>query len=127
MLAEARGEEVRFLMENISAGVHCLTTVHLDDVSKLPDRLRNMGQTINENDVYSFIDIGVQIRSVVKEGEKIKRKVAQVISLSREDEKNGKTMIYEDGKILTKDLPLDIKRKFELAGIKNPFLKENEE
>ena len=61
-------------MENISAGVHCLTTVHLDDVSKLPDRLRNMGQTINENDVYSFIDIGVQIRSVVKEGEKIKRK-----------------------------------------------------
>ncbi len=30
-------------------------------------------------------------------------------------------MIYEDGKILTKDLPLDIKRKFELAGIKNPF------
>ena len=74
MLAEARGEEVRFLMENISAGVHCLTTVHLDDVSKLPDRLRNMGQTINENDVYSFIDIGVQIRSVVKEGEKIKMK-----------------------------------------------------
>ena len=127
LLAEARGEEVRFLMENISAGVHCLTTVHLDDVSKLPDRLRNMGQTINENDVYSFIDIGVQIRSVVKEGEKIKRKVAQVICLSREDEKNGKTMIYEDGKILTKDLPLDIKRKFELAGIKNPFLKENEE
>ena len=127
LLAEARGEEVRFLMESISAGVHCLTTVHLDDVSKLPDRLRNMGQTINENDVYSFIDIGVQIRSVVKEGEKIKRKVAQVICLSREDEKNGKTMIYEDGKILTKDLPLDIKRKFELAGIKNPFLKENEE
>ena len=127
LLAEARGEEVRFLMENISAGVHCLTTVHLDDVSKLPDRLRNMGQTINENDVYSFIDIGVQIRSVVKEGEKIKRKVTQVICLSREDEKNGKTMIYEDGKILTKDLPLDIKRKFELAGIKNPFLKENEE
>ena len=39
----------------------------------------------------------------------------------------AKTMIYEDGKILTKDLPLDIKRKFELAGIKNPFLKENEE
>ena len=53
--------------------------------------------------------------------------MAQVICLSREDEKNGKTMIYEDGKILTKDLPLDIKRKFELAGIKNPFLKENEE
>ena len=111
----------------INPGKDCVTTVHLDDVSKLPDRLRNMGQTINENDVYSFIDIGVQIRSVVKEGEKIKRKVAQVICLSREDEKNGKTMLYEDGKILTKDLPLDIKRKFELAGIKNPFLKENEE
>ena len=33
-------------------------------------------------------------------------------------------MIYEDGKILTKDLPEDILRKFKLAGISNPFAGE---
>ena len=35
-------------------------------------------------------------------------------------------MIYEDGKILTKDLPEDILRKFKLAGINNPFAGEKD-
>ena len=124
LLAEARGKEVKYLLENISAGVSCLTTLHLDDASKIPDRLRNMGEAINENDVYSFIDLGVQLESVVKEGEKITRRISQVMCLSRDNEKNEKVMIYEDGKILTKDLPEDILRKFKLAGIKNPFAGE---
>lgn len=124
LLAEARGEEVKYLLENISAGVHCLTTIHLDDAGKIPDRLRNMGQNINENDVYSFVDIGVLLQSVVKEGEKITRHIAQVMCLSRSEEKNEKVMIYEEGKILTKNLPEDIMRKFKMAGMNNPFAKE---
>lgn len=124
LLAEARGVEVKYLLENISAGVHCLTTIHLDDAGKIPDRLRNMGQNINENDVYSFVDIGVLLQSVVKEGEKITRHIAQVMCLSRSEEKNEKVMIYEEGKILTKNLPEDIMRKFKMAGINNPFAKE---
>lgn len=125
LLAEARGEEVKYLLENISAGVHCLTTIHLDDAGKIPDRFRNMGQNINENDVYSFIDICVQLESIVKEGEKIKRCISQVMCLSRHNEKNVKVMIYEEGRILTKELPQDIMRKFKLAGIVDPFVKEN--
>ena len=124
LLAEARGEEVKYLLENISAGVHCLTTIHLDDACKIPDRLRNMGQTINENDVYSFIDLAVQLQSVVKDGEKITRKVSQVMCLSRNNEVNEKIMIYEDGKILTRELPKDILRKFKLAGIEDPFMRK---
>lgn len=125
LLAEARGEEVRYLLENMSAGVHCITTIHLDDAGKIPDRLRNMGQNINENDVYSFIDLGVQLQSVVKEGEKITRQISQVMCLSRHNEKNEKVMIYEDRKLLTKDIPEDIMRKFKHAGIKDPFAKES--
>lgn len=124
LLAEARGEEVKYLLENISAGIHCLTTIHLDDAAKIPDRLRNMGQAINENDVYSFIDLGVQLQSVVREGEKIVRKISQVMCLSRHNEKNEKVMIYEDGKLLTKDLPVDIMKKFEMVGIRDPFARE---
>lgn len=123
LLAEARGKEVKYLLENISAGVHCLTTIHLDDAGKIPDRLRNMGENINENDVYSFIDIGVVLHSNVKQGEKITRHIAQVMCLSRHNEKNEKVMIYEDGKILTKDIPEDILRKFKLQGIDNPFIR----
>ena len=96
LLAEARGKEVKYLLENISAGVHCLTTIHLDDAGKIPDRLRNMGENIT-------------------------RHIAQVMCLSRHNEKNEKVMIYEDGKILTKDIPEDILRKFKLHGIDNPF------
>lgn len=125
LLAEARGEEVKYLLENISAGVHCLTTIHLDDAGKIPDRLRNMGQNINENDVYSFVDIGVLLQSFVKEGEKITRHIAQIMCLSRNEERNEKVMIYEEGKILTKNLPKDIMRKFRMAGINNPFVKES--
>ena len=28
LLAEARGEDVKYHLENISAGVHCITTIH---------------------------------------------------------------------------------------------------
>ena len=59
----------------------------------------------------------------MKEGEKITRRISQVMCLSRNEEKNEKIMIYEDGKILTKDLPEDLLRKFKLAGINNPFVK----
>ena len=121
LLAEARGWEVKYLLENISAGVHCLTTIHVDDAMKIPDRLRNMGEDINENDVYSFIDIGVQLQSHIKDGEKITRKISQVMCFSRYDDKNEKIMIYEDGKILTENLPENIKKKFLLAGIENCF------
>ena len=124
LLAEARGEEVKYLLENISAGVHCLTTIHLDDATKIPDRLRNMGSNIQENDVYSFVDIGVQLQSVIREGKKITRRISQVMWLSRHEEVNEKVMIYEEGKILTRDIPGDIMRKFKMAGIKNPFEKE---
>lgn len=125
LLAEARGKEVKYLLENVSAGVHCLTTIHLDDASKIPDRIRNMGEQINENDVYSFIDIGVQLQSVVKQGEKITRCISQVMCFARNNEKNEKLLIYEDGKILTKKLPEDILRKFKLAGIDDPFTGRN--
>ena len=91
----------------------------MDAATKM--ELRNMGENINENDVYSFIDIGVVLHSNVKQGEKITRHIAQVMCLSRHNEKNEKVMIYEDGKILTKDIPEDILRKFKLQGIDNPF------
>lgn len=121
LLAEARGREVKYLLENLSAGVHCLTTIHVDDVVKIPDRLRNMGQDVNENDVYSFVDLGVGLKSVVKDGERITRKISQVVCFSRNGDKNEKVLIYEDGQFLTDKLPDSLVKKFKMEGIDDPF------
>ena len=47
------------------------------------------------------------------------------MSYVRNNEKNEKLLIYEDGKILTKKLPEDLLRKFKLAGIDDPFTGRN--
>lgn len=66
LLSEARGVEVRQLMESLSTGHHCITTIHTDDVRKIPDRMVNMVEdSLVEGrirrDVYSFMDIAVLI------------------------------------------------------------------
>lgn len=124
LLSEARSKEVKYLLESMSTGTHCLTTIHTDDVRKIPDRIRNMMEksgTKEENDIYSFLDIGVQIVSeITPEG--IHRKISQVALLSRIDGKNKLHILYENGNFVTNELPADIMKKFELAGIKDPFV-----
>ena len=86
LLSEARSVEVKFLLESMSTGTHCLTTLHTDDVRKIPDRIKNMMPTINEqteNDIYSFINVGIQVRSYIMD-EGIQRKIAQIALFSRD-------------------------------------------
>ena len=42
VLSEARSTEVTSLLEQWSTGVNGFTTIHLDDVKKLPDRIQSM-------------------------------------------------------------------------------------
>ena len=42
MLSEARSREVKYLLECWSTGVSGFTTIHTDDVRKIPDRIQNM-------------------------------------------------------------------------------------
>lgn len=43
--------------------------------------------------------------------------------MSRYEDRNEKTMIYEDGRILCRKLPPELMRKFRMAGITDPFKK----
>ena len=123
LLSEARSVEIEELLKSMSTGTHCLTTIHTDDVRKIPDRVRNMSKSVNINDVYTFLDIGILITSKVDSSGKITRKITQAGFITRDNEKdeNNIVIFYEDGKILTHTLPDDIKRKMELRGILNPF------
>ena len=48
VLSEARSMEVTSLLEQWSTGVNGFTTIHLDDVRKLPDRIQSMMNNVND-------------------------------------------------------------------------------
>ena len=126
LLSEARSVEVKYLIESMSTGTHCLTTIHTDDVRKVPDRIKNMAQDSMtadrlENDVYSFLDAAVLIKKSMKNG-RIYRYIDQVCFFSRESNgTNVCTLVVNDGKIVDKQLPNEILRKFKTYHISDPF------
>lgn len=120
LVSEVRGTEVKYLMENMSAGIYCISTVHVDHMERLPDRLKNMGVPVLDCDIYSFIDIGILLESKMTECG-IRRYISQIMAYSRINEINGKVMLYEDGIKSSNNIPKDIERKFMKEGITNPW------
>lgn len=121
LLSEARSIEVKELIESFSTGLHGLTTLHTDDVRKIPDRILNMIQdsflaSRLENDVYSFINVGVLIRKVFIEG-KIKRYIAQVCLFDRDGGENQCILVVDKGEMLEYRIPENIKRKMNIYGV----------
>lgn len=126
VLSEARSVEVTSLLEQWSTGVNGFTTIHLDDLRKLPDRIQNMMDNVNdvermENRIYRYVNIGILIRAVEEPGKPIRRYIDQLCFYSREKNENKIYMIVEDGQIVSRELPPDILKKFVYTGIKNPF------
>lgn len=130
MLSEARSVEVTSLLEQWSTGVNGFTTIHLDDLRKLPDRIQNMMNNVNdadrmENRIYRYVNVGILIRRVEQPDGTIRRYIDQLGFYSREEHKNKVYMIIKDGEIVSKELPPDIQKKFEMAGIKDPYVCRN--
>ena len=126
MLSEARSVEVTSLLEQWSTGVNGFTTIHLDDMRKLPDRIQNMMNDVNdaarmENRIYRYVNIGILVRRIEDKNGKIQRYIDQLCFYSREDHKNRIYMIVDDGEVVSRELPPDIRKKLNLAGIKEPF------
>lgn len=121
ILSEARGREVDDLLRSLSTGCNCLTTIHADDVRKIPDRICNMSPNVNKNDVYSFMDIAVQI---IRNKALNKWCIEQAAFISRWNEENKLIVFYENGMFLDTELPPDIQRKFDMNMLKNPLLTE---
>lgn len=126
LLSEARSSEVKYLIEAASTGSKCITTLHADDVRKVPDRILNMIGTLVDresvlNSIYSFFDMGILIGK--KEDDKtgkIDRWIEQVCLYTRENEENKTVMLVDNSELLDFKLSKDVLRKFELAGIADP-------
>ncbi|MEG1595462.1 MAG: ATPase, T2SS/T4P/T4SS family [Lachnospiraceae bacterium] len=126
MLSEARSTEVKYLLENWSTGVNGFTTIHTDDVRKIPDRIQNMMESARdgdrlENDIYEFVHVGILIRRKKGKAGGVIRYIDQVCFFSREGEKNRITMIVEDGHLVNRELPGEIYKKMRRAEIQDPF------
>lgn len=129
VLSEARSVEVKSLLEQWSTGVNGFTTIHLDDVRKLPDRIQNMmgdlKETWNiENRIYRYVNVGILIRCCRKPDGSVHRYVDQLCFYSREGRENRIYMIVEDGEAVSKELPPTIEKRLLRAGIRNPYICE---
>lgn len=127
LLSEARSTEVKYLMESVSTGTKCITTLHTDDVRKIPDRIVNMIGDINQeeiikNQIYSFFDIGILIdKEEEAQTGRIKRWISQVCFFDRSNDKNECVMIVDNGQFTNNKLPQDAIRRFRNAGILDPY------
>lgn len=122
LLSESRGREIIDLVNALSTGCFCMTTMHLDYVPDIPDRMYGMLGTSSVSDrfinnIYKYIDIGVLIECDKHEH----RRLTQVGFFTRENDKNKCTMIFEDGELTGNDIPDQIIDRFEKYGIDDPF------
>lgn len=123
LMSEARSKEVTQLLEAASTGCCVMTTIHSDDVRKLPDRVINMigeGGDEKGNDVYNFFDVGIKV-NVDKTGGKIKRKISQIGIFDRHEGENRTIMIYDNAQFTGEKLPINILNKMKEAKVRNPL------
>ena len=126
MLSEARSAEVKYLLECFSTGIRGFTTLHTDDVRKIPDRILNMMENRYdsdrlENDVYRYINIGVLVNIKKNEDGKNIRYIDQIAFFDRADKVNSTYLLYNEGERTDVELPKNILHSFERAGIQHPF------
>lgn len=126
LLSEARSVEVKYLLECFSTGLHGLTTLHTDDARKIPDRIKSMLQDTYaaeklENDIYSFVNIGVLLQKKVDSDNHIVRFVDQICVFDRGEGRNIRHLLVDGGKIVSRELPDNIVGKFKAETGSVPF------
>ena len=95
LLSESRGPEVMELLNSLSTGAYCMTTMHLDDIRDMPDRMYSMlgnGESSDRfiNSIYKYIDLVLLVDCDRFE----RRHISQVGFLSRNQGENTCTVIY---------------------------------
>jgi pilus assembly protein CpaF len=125
-LSEARGEEAKWLITSWSTGVNGVTTIHTDDIRKIPGRLIAMMNDRNDaermiSDIYDFVNVGILVRRKAMPDGTSKRYVDQVGFLYRDGDKQGVMQLVRNGQFVSDNLPEDIRFRLERAGASRPF------
>lgn len=130
MLSEVRSTEAVHLIECWTMGMKGITTLHADDVRKIPSRLINMMNTIDatrlENNIYDSLDIGILIRSRADKEERRFRYIDQVAFFERVEKKNFCWPVMENGGETEIKIPDSKQTVLWSAGIREPYKMEGE-
>lgn len=128
LLSEARSVEVKYLLESISTGTKCITTMHSDDVRRIPERVVNMlgelsGNMTNViNTVYNMFDLGIFIDKVQDpDTGKITRFISQAGLYTVENGVNKCVLLFDKGEMTGNVIPEDMMWKYRKAGIQDPY------
>lgn len=118
MISEARSREVEYLKEGMTTGVHCITTLHTDDVRKIPARIVNMMGAVADkkqeiNDMYMFLDIGIHLVEKEDGNGFIHREIDQVCYFDQDPItlKNKCYMIVNKGQLNESEIPEKLRDK----------------
>lgn len=124
MIAETRGQEVKNLLQGFTTGVKGITTLHTDDVRKIPERMINMANdsmtaSRMENNIYEFVDVGVFI-SMHSDGNGGQVRIIDQVAFFANDNDNKQCyVVVEDGRFYRSTIPEKVQKKFRIAGIAN--------
>ena len=132
MIAETRGEEIASLINGFSTGVNGITTLHTDDIRKIPSRMLNMvndtkaEKRLLEN-IFEFVDVGVMvaIRQDPETGA-MKRIIDQIGFYTNDNGKMECHMMVDGGKFVSRELPPSIERKFKIRQITGDYFRNPE-
>ena len=103
-----------------------ITTIHTDNVLKIPDRFMNMIQNSRDadrmvNDIYDFIDIGILLRVKEMPDGSSRRYMDQLCFFDRENGQNHTCLLVDEGQIQDIAIPDSIDRRMKRAGIMDPY------
>lgn len=114
LMSEARGREIKTIMESASTGCKTITSVHCENVWEIPDRILQMVDEADkekfENDVYTFFDVGVRVSAEISD-KGIHRKIDQLCIFDRNNKENKVYMIYDEG-LNSLEFPIRLMKKF---------------
>ena len=125
LVSEIRSTEVQYLLEAISTGTHCMSTIHAESVEMIPNRMKNMAADGNrdwEEEAFRHVDVGIFIRKEMKEEGEIARHIAQVCFFEHCEGKNRTTMLVDNGYVISEYIPESKKKKYELYDVEIPKL-----
>ena len=128
LLSEARGPEVLELLNALSTGSFCMTTIHTDSVADIPDRMYNMlGSGVENprfiNNIYRYIDIGLIIKADKKEN----RIISELGFFDRNKGKNVYIPFYNTsyGILDKNNLSSILVKEFKKYNIADPFARHS--
>ena len=132
MIAETRSDEVKYLIQGFSTGVNGITTLHTDDIRKIPSRMLNMvnDSTVEKRflrNIYEFVNVGIMINLKITEDGKLIRFIDQIgffttegvkKAIEGEEVKAGRcVVIVQDGRLIDRPLPENIVYKLQNIGV----------